>query len=275
MALGVAAAMLVAGCSALTFTYNHAERLLLWKIDRYFHLSHDQEGLVQGRLADLHVWHRKAELPRYVDFLNQVQDRWRDGLSPEEVDWIFDTFQTLRAELADHVAAEGAAFLSTVDAKQIRYLERAIQRENRDLQSEASAKPEERLAKRVRKALNWLDEWLGRLSPEQEHRIVELIRELPDNTEQKLAHRIQRQHEFMRLLESKPKPTVIEHSLRGWLATPEKYAPLAYAHSVQHMRDDLKRTVLAIDRILTPRQRAHASEKLQTLIREVQALATS
>jgi hypothetical protein len=275
MALSVVAAVLLAGCSALTFTYNHAEGLLLWRIDRYFHLSHEQEGLLQGRLADLHLWHRKAELPRYVDFLSQVQDRWRDGLTSEEVDWTFNAFQKLRSELADHVAAEGAPFLATVDAKQIRYLERAIQRENRDLQSEASAKPERRSARRVRKALNWLDEWLGRLTPEQEQRIAQLIKEMPDNTEQRLAHRIQRQYEFMRLLESKPKPMVIAHSLQEWLATPEKNAPLAYAVSVQRMRDDLKRTVLAIDRILTPWQRIHASEKLQTLIREVQALAAS
>jgi uncharacterized protein DUF6279 len=274
-ALSVATIFLFTACSALSFTYNHAERLLLWKIDSYFHLSNDQEGLVQGRLADLHAWHRKAELPRYADFLSHVQDRWQDGLSAEDVDWVFDTFQQLRAELAERIAAEGSSFLTTVDAKQIRYLERVVQRENRDLQAKVEMKPERRAEKRVKTAMSWLKDWLGRLTPEQEQRIVRLIKELPDSPEDHLAYRVQRQHEFVQLLQSKPKASTIAHRLQEWLATPEKNSSPAYALSVQHMREDLKRTVLAIDRTITPGQRVHASEKLQKLIRDIQALAAS
>src|SRR6266581_7818954 len=83
---------LLSSCSALPLTYNHAEGLLLWKIDRYFKLSSEQERLVKAWLADFHSWHRQTELPRYVEFLRQVQDRWSDGVSPEEIDWTFDTF---------------------------------------------------------------------------------------------------------------------------------------------------------------------------------------
>ena len=275
--LGAVLGSFLAGCTvltALTLTYTYAERLLLWKVDHYFHLSDEQDKQVKARLAELHTWHRQTELPRYAGFLKQIQDRWRDGVSAEEIEWTFDTFAKLRAELADRVAAAGAVFLPTVDAKQIRHLERGMQHDYRAWQSQASARPEERATKRIKTVFGWLRDWLGPLTPDQEALVARLIREMPDRAEDTLVYRTQRQKQFLQLLQSHPSSEVIEHTLQEWLATPEKNSPPAYALSVQHFRQDVKTTVLAIDRTVTPRQRTHASEKLQNLIAEIQRLAS-
>jgi hypothetical protein len=266
------AGFFVAGCTALSFTYNHADRLLLWRIDRYFHLSREQEGLVENRLATLHSWHRNVELPRYVEFLQQIHERWRDGLTPEEVDAIFDTFQKLRADLAQRVASEGAALLTTVDSQQIRHLERVVQRDNRDVQAEVRARPEDRATKRLNRVLSWLRDWLGVLTPDQERRIGVIVRALPDTTEQWADHRLQRQHEFVQLLRSRPVPGVLRQNIEDWLATPEKNSSADYMELTQHFRHDLKNAILEIDRTVTPRQRAYAAEKLRRLTREIQVL---
>jgi hypothetical protein len=266
------AALLGAGCTALSFTYNHAERLLLWRIDRYFHLSREQEGLVQNGLATLHTWHRNAELPRYVEFLEQIQERWRDGLTAEEVNATFDTFQKLRADLAQRVASESAQFLTTVDIKQIRYLERVVQRDNRELLSEIRTTPEQRATKRLHRVLGWLRDWLGVLTPEQERRVGEIVRGLPDTTGPWADHRMQRQHEFVQLLESKPPPAVLRQSIEDWLARPEKNSPPGYIRFMHDFHQELKNAILDIDRTVTPRQRAYAADKLRRLIREIQAL---
>jgi hypothetical protein len=263
------------GCTALTLSYNYAERLLLWRIDRYFQLSDDQDRLVKARLADLHVWHRHTELPRYAEFLRQVQDRWKDGVTAEEIDWTFDSFAKLRAALADRVAAAGAVFLPTVDAKQIGHLQKVVQRDNREWQSHAGTPGEERTVKRAKTVVGWLRDWLGPLTPEQERLAARLLKDLPDTTDDTLSYRTHRQQQFVQLLQSRPDPEVVEHRLQEWLATPEKNAPPAYALSVQNFRHNVKTTVLAIDRTVTARQRNHASEKLQKLIREIQRLAAS
>lgn len=274
-AFGTLAGLLLAGCSALSLTYNHAESFLLWRINGYFHLSDEQKGLAAGRLADLHHWHRQSELPRYAEFLRQVLDRWQDGLTGAEVDATLDAFEKLRAQLVERAAADGAVLLATVDAKQIRYLEQEIQRENRHWQSEHGTTPEERQAKRIKRVVGWIEDWLGRITAEQQQRLAPLIKEWPDTADVRLAYRVQRQQEFVRLLESKPAPAVIERRLDEWLAMPEKNAPPAYALLMQRSRGDIKRIVLELDPTVTPRQRAHASEKLQRLIRDIQALAAS
>jgi hypothetical protein len=260
----------LAGCVTMSLTYNHAERLLLWRIDRYFQLTQEQEGYVKEKLAELHVWHRQTELPRYSEFLRQVQERWQDGVTPEDIDWSFDTFAKLRATLADYIAAPGGAFLTTIDAKQLKHLERVVQRDHRQWQARAGNTPEERAARRAKSAISSLRDWLGPLTKEQERLTQRLVKDMTEATEDWIAYRMQRQDEFVRLLQSRPKPALIEHKIHEWFEA-GKHAQ-ASSDSVQRWRGDVKAAVLAIDRTITPRQRSHASEKLLKLIREIQAL---
>jgi hypothetical protein len=150
-----------------------------------------------------------------------------------------------------------------------------MQRDYRDWHSQASARPEERAAKRIKTVFGWLRDWLGPLTPDQEVLVARLIRDMPDRAEDTLVYRAQRQQQFLQLLQSHPSSEVIERTLKEWLATPEKNSPPAYALSVEHFRKDVKTTVLAIDRTVTPRQRTHASEKLQKLITEIQRLTAT
>lgn len=261
----------LASCITMSLSYNHAQRLLLWRIERYVQLTQEQEGYVKAKLAELHVWHRQTELPRYSEFLTQVKDRWQDGVTAEEIDWSFETFAKLRASLADHIAASGGAFLTTIDAKQLKYLEHVIEREHRQWQTRAGATPEERAAKRAKKVISSLQDWLGPLSKEQERLTDWLVKDMTDSTEGWIAYRMQRQDEFVRLLQSRPKPTLIEHKIHEWLEAPGKQAQVS-PDAAQRWRDDVKATVLAIDRTVTPRQRSQASEKLQKLIRDIHVL---
>ena len=261
---------LLSSCSALPLTYNHAEGLLLWKIDRYFKLTSEQERLVKAWLADFHSWHRQTELPRYAEFLRQVQARWSDGVSPEEIDWTFDTFAKLRSELTGRIPPAGAVLLPLVDTTQIRHLDRVLERDTRDWQSQAAIPAEERSVKRAKTVLTWLRDWLGPLTPEQERLVTRLLKDMPDTTEEWLAYRTQRQRQFIQFLQSKPSPALIEHRLQEWMTTPEK---TSYILSRQSLRQNVKMTVLAIDRTVTPRQRTRASEKLQKLIRQLESLA--
>ena len=72
--LGALLGSILTGCTTLTLTYTYTDRLLLWKIDHYFHLSNEQDKQVKARLAELHAWHRHTELPRYAEFLRQIQE---------------------------------------------------------------------------------------------------------------------------------------------------------------------------------------------------------
>ena len=269
-----AIASLLVGCSTLSLTYNYADWILLWRIDQYFDVSPEQQTFLKGRLNHLHAWHRKQELPRYVAFLRDIQDHWRDGLTQRELDQILQNYQTLRDSLWQRIASDGAVFLATVNNHQVEHLEYIIQVENRKLLDRVGKGPEERLEKRVESVLDWLDDWLGELTPDQERRIVSLITKFPDTTHAWLQYRTHRQEEFLTFLKSKPHLTVIEYKVHEWLAIPEKGAPSSYISANQQRKIYFKATVLAIDQMVMPQQRQHASHRLESLIQELEEMAT-
>jgi hypothetical protein len=83
------------------------------------------------------------------------------------------------------------------------------------------------------------------------------------------------QQEVLSLLRSSRRPEVISQQLRDWLLFPEQSAPAEYRQTFGQMKSAVKEMILSIDRIITSQQRLHALAKLQGLIDDLRALASS
>lgn len=147
---------ILSGCSTLSISYNHADWIALWKIDQYFDISYEQGASLKPRLVNLHDWHRQEELLLYVDFLQEIHDRWQDGFTVDEIQWIVHRYRTLRDRLTIRIVSEGSPFLVTLDRTQVQYFQSVIDDENRDLLKEIGETPEERLARRTKRFIRWL-----------------------------------------------------------------------------------------------------------------------
>ena len=265
-------AIFLTSCSTLSLTYNFADWLLYWKIDRYFDLSSQQKPQLQTQISQFHSWHRQEEIPRYVSFLQTIHNHWQDGLNQEELDDLFQQYHRLKARLGTRLASESIGFLTTVHSQQIQHLERAIQIENQELLDQIGEDPDVRKAKRVDSVLEWLEEWLGHIRVSQRQRITQLITEFPDTTESWLQYRKYRQQELIMLLKSHADSSVIQRQIREWFIIPPKTTPRTYVSAVQESRQALKNTILTIDQMVTPDQRDHVSQRLFTLIQELDSL---
>jgi hypothetical protein len=266
----------VAVLSACTspFAYRHADWLLVWKIDQYFDLNRDQRAFVKGRLKEHLARHRTEALPVYEHFLTEVKTQATDGLTREELDWIFNRYQQLRADLVQRVLQDGAVLLTSMDDGQVQHLRKALRKENEKVERQVNEKVDKRLAKRANSALDLLKEWLGSMSREQEQRIRAWTFKLPDNDHPRLVYLKAGQQELLGLLQSKRDRQFLQQRLQEWLLFPGRVAP-GYGRSQEEMRESLKRMALDIDRIITPRQRTHALNELQDLIDDIHLLATT
>ena len=65
----LALSVLVTACSLTSMAYNHATRLITWKIDEFFSLDAGQDAEVRMRLDRVLAWHRARQLPDYARFL--------------------------------------------------------------------------------------------------------------------------------------------------------------------------------------------------------------
>lgn len=263
--------VLLAGCS-LTLTYRYADWIIIWQVDHYFDLTADQRHDVAERLTPLLARHRHEAIPQYEAFLVQVRQRFERGLTSQDIDWAYATFDRFRADLFDRVVADGGALLASVDSRQVRILEAALQKDHEKAARLVQDPAPERLKKRADATLGWVEDWLGFLSKDQEAQIREWSLALPDTQQAWVAYQQQRQQELLALLHQSRTPERIAGELRTMFVYQDHTAPQAYQDAVRQMRAAIKTMVLAIDQQVTADQRRHAVTKLQRFIDQLHDL---
>ena len=261
----------LAGCS-LTTTYRYADRIILWQLDHYFDLNSDQRHDLTQRLTPLLIRHRHEALPQYESFLCEIRQRIERGLTGSDVDWVYATYDRLRADLFERVVGDGGVFLASVDASQVRTFETVLQKNNAKAERLVQNSPSERLNKRAQATLDWLKDWLGPLTQEQREQIHQWSLTLPDTQQVWVAYQQQRQQELLTLLHQPRTPERAAQELRAIFNSPEQTASASYQNGLRQMRDAAKTMALAIDQHVTPEQRRHAVAKLQRLIDQVHDL---
>lgn len=263
--------VLLAGCSILS-VYRYADWLILWQVDHYFDLTADQRQDLAQRLTPLLARHRHEAIPQYETFLVQFRQRFDRGLTSQDLDWAYAGYDRLRADLFDRIVADGGVFLASVEARQVRTLEAALQKDNAKAARLVQAPAPERLKKRAQATLDWLEDWLGPLSKDQEAQIREWSLALPDTQQVWVAYQQQRQQELLTLLHQPRTSERAARELRTMLVYQDHTAPQAYQDAVRQMRAAVKTMALAIDQRLTADQRHHAVTKLQRLIDQLHDL---
>ncbi|MGQ0666058.1 MAG: DUF6279 family lipoprotein [Nitrospiraceae bacterium] len=263
--------VLLAGCSTLSL-YRYADWLILWQVDHYFDLTADQRHDLARRLTPLLARHRHEAIPQYETFLLQVRQRFERGLTSQDLDWVYAGYDRLRADLFERIVADSGVFLTSIDPRQVRTLEAALQKDNAKATRLVQAPAPERLTKRAEATLDWLEDWLGSLSQDQQAQIREWSLALPDNQPVGVVYQQQRQQELLALLHQPRTPERVTRELRTMLVYQDHSAPQAYQDAVRRMRAAVKTMALAIDQRLTADQRHHAVTKLQRLIDQLHDL---
>ncbi|MGA1600322.1 MAG: DUF6279 family lipoprotein [bacterium] len=252
--------LLSSGCSSLSLGYNNLNWLIRWELDSYFDLTSEQEAWLKTQLAAHIEWHRREELPQYVAFLREIQQRAGDGLTAEEWRGGIVRFEQGRARLMDRLRPDAAAFLAGLTPQQLEHLREKMEEENQELAERLQEPREKRREERREETLENLEEWFGKLSPEQQTAFGEIYDRTAsqeDPTENRLERRQRTQQEFLALLEQNPAPEQASEWLwawqRGW----------SQASGSSDWRTRYEERMLAMDALLTPSQREHAARKLE------------
>ncbi|WP_447602855.1 DUF6279 family lipoprotein [Nitrospira sp. Nam80] len=269
--ISLALCLLLNGC-AVSFVYRHADWLMLHKLDQYFDLTADQRKDMTGRIQAILLKHRREALPQYESFLVQVRQRVERGITGEDVEWFYASFDRLRDDLFERFVDDGGVFLASVGPAQKNTLARAMRKDNETAAKLASSSVRDRSKKQSDNTLEVVKDWTGFLTKDQRAKIVEWSQRLPDTQPMFFQYRQQRQQELLTLLERPRTPESAAQTLRAALVHQERTAPPWYLHAVQEWRDGIKDLVPKIDQTLSPSQRRYALDKLQRLIVQVRDL---
>lgn len=269
------AAVLVA-CTFTKFAYNQADTVLAWLADDYFDLDGHQKSEFQKRFDRFYAWHRYEQLPEYARFMKTARTRMEDGLSREDVMWFVDGLKARTRVAAQKAAPEAAPLLATLTPAQIENLQRKWAKENAKYVRErkVNGTAEERYEAEGKRIAKQLKEWLAPLTNEQEARVMQLTRELPQLERERYAERLRRQKEFLEVLshrhEDLPRFT---QRLTDWMVHWERGRSAEYQRQIDASWQKRTDLFIAIDRMLTQEQRTASLNRLETYASDFTQLA--
>jgi hypothetical protein len=282
LVLLIAAAALLAACSAanllysnLTLAYSNAAPMLTWAVDDYVDLSDVQKGWVRERLSRVMSWHRARELPAYRRFLASVETDFAGGFTVEEVGAAQREMRAHYHRLVEQVLPDAADFLLQLDAEQIGQLERKFGEDNRKLVKDAGKDVDERRERNIRKTVEHLEAWTGRLDDSQRELVATHLRVLPDISADRMADRRYRQSQALDLIRAKPGREAMIAALRRLLVDTESWRRPEYLQRLRERDAHNFQMIAALSHTLSPDQRAHLHKRLRGFMSDIASLTAA
>ena len=280
MMLLIALMVLVAGCSAIRFTYNHGDTLLYWWLNAYIDIDSDQSDWVKKDIDKLFQWHRSTQLHDYAGLLAKMQRQLGDGsVTQDELLSDYRDIKTRTELLAFKALPQLADLAMSIKPDQIDQMEKKFAKNNEDFRRKfMSGSVEDQHKARFKKAMEQLTLWFGNFSRDQEAQLRKASDARPLDNEIWLQERVMRQKKIVALLQrirqeklNKEQSMAAIHDLLRDLFdrmdAPERKAFFdAYV-------DNTSKFILAAIRITTPEQKAHAQKRMQGWIDDFNALA--
>jgi hypothetical protein len=256
----VLALTLVSGCSVTRIAYNNADAFLRWQANHYLDFQGEQTEELDRTLAAFLAWHRATALPQYARLADEAAARVLRGIKPEDLDWGYDAVRAQIREALGAAAGEAAGLLDRLGPEQISHLEQRLAADNREFAKEqVHGTMEERHQRRVKRNVERLEEWFGRLSEAQIERVQRYSARAPFAAELRGRDRKRRQAEFLALLRARE----AKRRLVPWAQDWEGGREPAYAEAVRAIRAEYVDLLLDLERTLAAEQREHLAGRLK------------
>ncbi|MEO8020566.1 DUF6279 family lipoprotein [Polaromonas sp.] len=281
--LQIIGVLLVAGtlqaCSAIKIAYNQATELAYWQLHGYFDFDSTQSPRVRQELARVHEWHRRTQLPVYIETLTKWQTLLPGELDEAQACGIFDEVRHKLQAISDRAVPAAGAVVGTLGPEQLEALKQKFSKLNADYRNDfLEGKPHALIEKRFKKALSRAEMLYGRLEEKQRTVLRERIRQSVFDANISLAEYQRRQRDALQSLspliagqasEEKAKPAVQAY-LQRVANSPD---PAHRRYQDRLARDNCK-TFAALHNSTTAAQRAKAVQTLQDYAQDFAILAS-
>jgi Family of unknown function (DUF6279) len=266
---------LLCGCSMVTkFGYNRAHaamRTIAWD---YLDLDYAQSEQLNIHLGYLHDWHRATELPLYAGLLSDASRRVARGMTPADATWAFDNLRARYRAFTAKTAEELAPVLATLGTAQIAELEQKVAQRNSEYAKEYLPRDDKRGERaRVERALDYLRDWTGTLTPVQETRVGAFIRAHSRYYVLRFEDRQRWERDAIALVRQHLPPAELAPRLSELFTRPEARRSDEFAQEERRWEDDFGQLAADIDRTLSPQQRARIVNRLDSYAEDFTDLA--
>lgn len=269
-ALALLLVIMLGACSGTTFVYNRLDTVLPWYLDDYVDLSGSQEQQLDTMLGPFLSWHRQQELPLYIALLDQADADLNEKVTPAQLELLYSEAQgawlRLRDESLDWMLELGTTlsdaqveeFLDNLQERQQEYEEEYLSRSNEEFREES-----------YDSLLESMQDYLGRLSPEQRERLELASRELRRSDNIWLQERARWLQRLAVIMERKPG---WQEQLRAAIAKRDAAASPEYREVYEHNMGVIFAAVTQVLNARSERQDQRLRAELRDLREDLEML---
>ncbi|MDZ4731914.1 MAG: DUF6279 family lipoprotein [Xanthomonadales bacterium] len=164
----------LAGCTT-SFAYNRLDWLIPWWVDGYVDLTGEQKESLRDQLMPVLQWHRQEELARYQEILDQLEAGLKHPVAADQVkSWSDELFQASQ-RVEQSMLKLALEFGATISDQQISEFIVSMEEQQVEFEDEFLSRTDEEYSKENAKNLGrLLERLLGRLSPDQKDRLLQV-----------------------------------------------------------------------------------------------------
>lgn len=265
----------LSGCG-VRILYTQLDWLVPWHLRDYISLDGPQKDALETLLAERLDWHCRTQLPRYAEWLRQVESDLRSDQIG--VEWVSERAEEAGAfwtALMRELSVDGSVILSRAtdaqlqelftnfDARNREQLERYVNRPDQVLVQERTDRMEQRLRR-----------WFGPMNAQQRALIQSWSEDLGLFANHWLQSRARWQAHFRDAVgEYRARPEILQPVLEEILVHPEKTWSPEYAHLVAQQRQTLWVLLADLYESSTQRQRTRLVTRIGNLARDFERLS--
>ena len=262
----VAAAL--GACSTIKLAYNNLPELSYWWLDAYLDFDGSQTPKVRDELAQLLSWHRQNELPRVLGVLQEAQTLAPRDVSAAQACRMADQIRERLLAVTERAEPAGTELALSLTEAQLQQLERKYAKNNAEYRKEwLDRSPAEVQEKRYEKFLDRLEDFYGRLTPEQRELVRQQVAQSVFDPRLAGAERRQRQQEALALLRgfnaTKPPPAEARAAIHAYVMRIADPPPGPWRDHQQALLQEGCRNLAALHNATSASQREQAVRRLQ------------
>ncbi len=266
----LAAAWLLAGCTALRLAYDNADTYLLFRAKSYLDLDAKGSDELDERIDEFFAWHRRTALPQYARMSEEAAKRLAHGLSREDLVWGYDSLVAHARQSLRFAAERVAPLLDRLTPQQVAHMEKRFAEDNRKFAREYLRGSEtERRKRRARRLEERLEDWVGNLSSVQAEKVRQFSERTPLYDELRAKDRQRMQAEFVDMIRKRQ----AQKHLPDWIANWERGRDPAHLAASERFRQEYLALLLELDKTLAPEQRNRAAANLRRYAEDFRVLA--
>lgn len=261
----LALALSTISCSLVKTAYNNAPALIAWRLDDYFNFSEAQKAKLKPALQELHAWHRKHELPRYVSLLNEINNDLTHDVSAQiacqRIESIKSNAQALQKEFIPIIVNVG----ETLTDKQLQHFQQKLEKRNEEWKEEWwQETAEEQREVRLEKSKDFAEKIYGDLNEKQINILKQSIAK--NNFDPALVYSeiLRRDEDALNILKALRNPALSTEEksqlVRAGFERMQNSPNLAYQAHIDNITQQSCETIASLHASTNAKQRLHAQQ---------------